>query len=192
MTPLTGVHTGDKSHIHTPAGATTDALPALAGRGDGSEPPPTSARALFHAAGFDIRRGRSWLAALSFYERKGHLKVPCGHREQGVNLYSAIAEVRAKRLVMELTEAQIVAWDSIGMIWRTARTVLTKRQRAKVVRLYNQEDPVWSIRDLAAAFGCSYGGIHRILKDADVTFRARGGARTPRAKGDDERADRGP
>ena len=33
-----------------------------------------------------------------------------------------------------------------------------------------------SIRDLAASTGRSYGFVHRILTDADVTLRGRGGA----------------
>jgi len=33
-----------------------------------------------------------------------------------------------------------------------------------------------SIRELAASTGRSYGFVHRILTDADVTLRGRGGA----------------
>lgn len=33
-----------------------------------------------------------------------------------------------------------------------------------------------SIRALAEETGCSYGGVHRLLADAGVTFRSRGGA----------------
>ena len=184
MTSLTETHTVDEDALQAPAATAIPALPPPAHRTDGSGPRPVSALAAFQAAGFDTRRSRSWLAAISFYEREGHLNVPLGHRELDIYLYWAIARVRTKYRAKELTHAQIVAWDSIGMNWPKRHTVLTKRQRAEVVRRYNQQDSVWSIRKLAAAYSCSYGTIHRILDHADdVEFRARGGARTPRAKG---------
>ena len=184
MTSLTETHTADEDALPAPEATATPALPPRASRTDGSGPRPVSTLAAFQAAGFDTRRSRSWLAAISFHEREGHLNVPLGHRELDINLYSAIAGVRAKYRAKKLTNAEIVAWDSIGMNWRKRHTVLTKRQRAEVVRRYNQPNSVWSIRKLAAAFRCSYGTIHRILDHADdVELRARGGARTPRAKG---------
>jgi hypothetical protein len=38
-----------------------------------------------------------------------------------------------------------------------------------------------SIRALAQEAGCSYGGVHRLLMDAGVIFRSRGGPQRERA-----------
>jgi transposase len=54
---------------------------------------------------------------------------------------------------------------------------LTGEQRTavadQVVALYNHG---FAIRDIADELGRSYGNVHRILKDAKVEFRSRGGA----------------
>lgn len=154
------------------AAATHGPLP-LAGRIDGSGTRPISPRAVFEAAGFDARRSRSWLAAISFFEREGHLKVPRGHRELDRDLYSAVDKVRVKYRGMRLTNAQVIAWESIGMIWEI-RTVVTKEQRADIVRLY--DDDRKSIRAVATQVGCAYSSAHRVLKDAGK-LRSRGKAK---------------
>lgn len=45
-----------------------------------------------------------------------------------------------------------------------------------------------SIRSLAAECGRSYGFVQGLLKDAGVTFRQRGGARSPKKDTDGESA----
>ncbi|GAA1769831.1 helix-turn-helix domain-containing protein [Nonomuraea bangladeshensis] len=47
--------------------------------------------------------------------------------------------------------------------------------QAAIVRKYCDER--LSIRTIAEAVGKSYGFVHRVLTDADVTLRPRGGAR---------------
>jgi hypothetical protein len=82
-----------------------------------SSPARTSALAQFVAAGFDTRRGRSWLTAITFFEREGHLQVPAGHQELGMHLYQALVAVRARYRANRLTSVQVAAWESIGMTW---------------------------------------------------------------------------
>lgn len=113
---------------------------------------PASLIAGFVAAGFDTSHTRSWLVAISIYEREGHLMVPPGHRELSMDLYMAIHRVRARYRATKLTPDQVAAWESIGMIW-VRRTVLTQEQRAEIVRLYDPDKPKPSIRDLAVDLG---------------------------------------
>ncbi|MFE2639433.1 helix-turn-helix domain-containing protein [Streptomyces scopuliridis] len=49
---------------------------------------------------------------------------------------------------------------------------------AYVVSLYSEPEPM-AIRAICEKTGRSYGNIHRILKDAKVTMRSRGGQKAP-------------
>jgi len=166
-TSLLGAHTAGVDPDDAPPTSATHALPPFAGRANGSGPRRTSPLAVFIAAGFDSR-SRSWLAAISFYEREGHLWPPRGHRELNTDVYSAIAQVRIRYRARKLTPAQIAAWESIGMIW-APRTALTKKQRAEIVRLCNSDDPMPPLLVLAKQFSCSPGMIHRFLTAAHST-----------------------
>ncbi|MFE5591217.1 helix-turn-helix domain-containing protein [Streptomyces sp. NPDC056549] len=54
--------------------------------------------------------------------------------------------------------------------------------RDKVAQdLKEKYDSGTSIRALAEETGRSYGGVHRLLEDAGVTFRSRGGAMREKA-----------
>ncbi|MFD4335865.1 helix-turn-helix domain-containing protein [Streptomyces anulatus] len=58
-----------------------------------------------------------------------------------------------------------------------ARRLLPGPERDKVAaELKARYDAGASIRALAEDTGRSYGGVHRLLADAGVTFRSRGGA----------------
>ncbi|HZC73243.1 MAG TPA: helix-turn-helix domain-containing protein [Jatrophihabitans sp.] len=60
-------------------------------------------------------------------------------------------------------------------IRKGARLVGAEREKfqKKIVSMYNKKTP---IRDIADQTGRSYGAIHRMLSEAGVTFRPRGGA----------------
>lgn len=62
-------------------------------------------------------------------------------------------------------------------------TRVTGADRAKLAAdLQKRYSAGESIRALAAATGRSYGFIHRILTESDVTLRSRGGATRGRAR----------
>ncbi|MFJ2110754.1 helix-turn-helix domain-containing protein [Streptomyces sp. NPDC087850] len=59
-----------------------------------------------------------------------------------------------------------------------ARRLAPGPDRDKVAQeLRKKYDSGTSIRALAQETGRSYGGVHRLLKDAGVAFRSRGGNR---------------
>ncbi|MDJ0344187.1 helix-turn-helix domain-containing protein [Streptomyces sp. H10-C2] len=61
-----------------------------------------------------------------------------------------------------------------------ARRLLPGPERDEVVAgLKAQYEAGTSIRALAQSSGRSYGGVHRLLADAGVVFRSRGGAQSP-------------
>jgi predicted transcriptional regulator len=63
-----------------------------------------------------------------------------------------------------------------------ARRLTPGPDRDKLAQdLKKKYDSGASIRALAEETGRSYGGVHRLLEDAKVTFRSRGGA--PRRTG---------
>ncbi|MET7489379.1 helix-turn-helix domain-containing protein [Streptomyces sp. NPDC005538] len=65
---------------------------------------------------------------------------------------------------------------------KPARKLLPGPERDKVAAdLKTRYEAGTSIRALAEATGRSYGGVHRLLADAGVQFRSRGG--TVRATG---------
>jgi hypothetical protein len=180
------MRTTDLETIDAPAAPSADSLRPPAGRTDVAGPDPTRFVGVFYAAGFGRNRSAYLLAAIAFFEREGHLKVPYRHKERGINLYGFMARIRAAHRARKLSDALVAAFDSIGMRWKGrpggGRGVLSKAQRTDIVRLYTEDE--LSIRALAAAFDCSYGTIHYTLKKARATFRTRGGARTPRRAGD--------
>jgi hypothetical protein len=157
-------------------------------------PPPTATASrtvrpgeligVFYDAGFHDRTTGHLLAAIEFFQREGHLRVPPGHRERDINLYAFITRLWYQRRVGLLADAQVAALNSIGMRWSPhcceTRRALTAAQRVEVVRRYTDDEPKPSIRALAAEFGCSYGTINNILREARAKIRPRGGPRTPR------------
>ncbi len=66
-------------------------------------------------------------------------------------------------------------------IKKGARLTGTERDdlASKLVKEYEQGA---SIRSLAESTGRSYGFVHRVLSESDVTLRSRGGATRGRAK----------
>jgi transposase-like protein len=62
-----------------------------------------------------------------------------------------------------------------GPIKKGARLVGAEREKfqKKIVTMYNKKTP---IRAIAEQTGRSYGAIHRMLSEAGVTLRPRGGA----------------
>ena len=62
-----------------------------------------------------------------------------------------------------------------------ARIIGTDRTKL-AVELKKQYDKGKSIRELAVAHGRSYGFVHRVLAEAGVTLRSRGGATRTRAR----------
>lgn len=69
----------------------------------------------------------------------------------------------------------------------TTRTLIRGEQReqlaARAAKLYREQGA--SVRAVAAELAVSYGFAHRLLVDAGVELRARGGARRRRAQLDD-------
>lgn len=69
----------------------------------------------------------------------------------------------------------------MGEIKKGAR--LTGVERDKLAaRLVTQYEQGASIRSLAEETGRSYGFVHRVLSESDVTLRGRGGATRGRAQ----------
>lgn len=69
----------------------------------------------------------------------------------------------------------------MAVVTRGAR--VTGTDRAKLaVQLTKQYEKGRSIRDLAVAYGRSYGFVHRVLAESGVTMRSRGGAMRTRAR----------
>jgi predicted transcriptional regulator len=68
------------------------------------------------------------------------------------------------------------------MVGKVRAERMTREQRAELARsLEVQYQAGASIRELAASTGRSYGFIHRVLTDAGVPMRGRGGATRARA-----------
>lgn len=60
---------------------------------------------------------------------------------------------------------------------------ITGAERAKLATdLKKQYAKGRSIRELAAAYGRSYGFVHRVLSESEVTLRGRGGATRGKAR----------
>lgn len=74
------------------------------------------------------------------------------------------------------------------MVEKTSASRITGEQRQELSQeLAAKYSAGASIRELAASTGKSYGFVHRVLTEADVQLRGRGGAtrdRRPRADAD--------
>jgi len=57
---------------------------------------------------------------------------------------------------------------------RTKGKHLSPAEKAAIVRLYTKEKQ--SLREAASRMGVSYGAAHRVIKEAGIPMRPRGGS----------------
>lgn len=69
-----------------------------------------------------------------------------------------------------------------GQRWAKGQRIVGTERQTLTKDLVERYSEGASIRTLATSFGRSYGFVHRVLSEAGVVLRARGGARQRRTR----------